>query len=73
MRSRNQFVREKRDLSEKVGHFALGTRFFCARNGKHYQLGAKHGLSQFWMLCEEDASKGLVDGRTILEQMKVVK
>lgn len=56
----------------RVRRIAPGTRMLCRTNGKTYQLGAKHGLSQFWMLEEGDPQKGLVNATTILQHFEVV-
>lgn len=51
----------------------LGTRFRCRDNGLTYQLGAKHGMSQFWMLQESPVHKGLVSATTILQHFEVIR
>jgi hypothetical protein len=53
--------------------YPAGTRFLCPRSGHTYQLGAKHGLSQFWMLQENPPSKGLVPATTILKEFEVLR
>ena len=62
----------RQDVAEVQCHPA-GTRFFCPRNGKHYRLGAKQGMSQFWMLQENPPSKGLVHATTILKEFEVAR
>ena len=61
------------DVAEVRKH-PLGTRFLCRENGKTYQLGAKHGMSEFWMLEEGGTpTKGKVNARVILEHFEVIR
>lgn len=50
--------------------FPIGTRLYCPRNDKHYQIGTKHSHGRFWMLCEDDAERGLVAANLIMAEFK---
>ena len=73
MSQRQRRADSAREDVSKVRLYAPGTRFRCRDNGLTYQLGAKHGMSQFWMLQESPAHKGLVTAITILQHFEVIR
>jgi hypothetical protein len=64
--------RASKDRAEAVSQveekFKAGDRLMCRRNGKTYQMGTKQGHDGFWMLCEDDSQRGVVDARVILRE-----
>ena len=66
-------ARSIRQATEIVRRYPLGTRLRCKEDGKLYQLGAKQGMSTFWMLREEPLHKGLVSAATIVDHFEVLK
>lgn len=60
------------EIHEVEQTFPLGTRLYCPRNGKHYQIGTKHSQGRFWMLCEDDKERGLVPATLIMAEFHKV-
>ncbi len=58
------------DVSEVEKAFPAGTRLVCTKNGKTYQIGTKHGRSDYWMFCETDNQRGLVGAMTIMREFE---
>lgn len=63
----------KRDAAQAVRLLPAGSKFRCIRNGLLYQLGAKHGMSGYWMMQENPPQKGVVDARQILRDFERVQ
>ena len=73
-RSRKQLIEHKRTIVAAVARSRTpGMRLRHRLNGKTYQMGVKHGLSGFWMLCEQDGKKGVVDARIILDDFDPIQ
>lgn len=65
----NRSSRDKADAVQQVqDRFKAGDRLMCRKNGKTYQMGTKRGTFEFWMLCEDDNQRGVVDARVIVRE-----
>lgn len=73
MSKRQQRIDSVRADVARVRAIPAGTRMLCRTNGKTYQLGAKHGMAQFWMLQEGNPEKGLVHAATIIQHFEVLR
>ncbi len=61
--------RDRDDAVKQVEEkYKVGDRLMCRKNGKTYQMGSKHSGGRFWMLCEDDNEKGLVEARVIVRE-----
>ncbi len=68
-----QADKHKSESAEVIAAYPCGTRLKHLRNGKIYQIGVKHGSKQFWMFCEPDAERGLVNAAVILMDFERLK
>lgn len=61
-----------KEVAEVAKLYPAGTRLLCPKNGKTYQMGAKNGRNEYWMLCEQDSQRGSVDARMIMSEFQKV-
>jgi len=58
------------DVAEVAKRYPAGSRLLCPKNGKTYQIGTKNGQSHYWMLCEQDSQRGLVEASLIMRDFE---